>query len=158
MRVYAHSASCALQERIRGEGSRALCPALFLVGGTLFPDTQGAQYIRAATKLVGQPLRTSYRLIEKREGGGLSLGLYSYMLREAGFLRAAGGVGGSSRRRRRQRSVQRLADKARNDDVNRRSEERVLRQLAPESDMFTPWEATQYAKVKYGLSCQGIPV
>ena len=42
--------------------------------------------------------------------------------------------------------------------VNRRSEERVLRQLAPESDMFTPWEATQYAKVKYGLSCQGIPV
>ena len=47
--------------------------------------------------------------------------------------------------------------KARN-DVNRRSEERVLRQLAPESDMFTPWEATQYAKVKYGLSCQGIPV
>jgi len=47
--------------------------------------------------------------------------------------------------------------KARN-DVNRRSEERVLRQLAPESDMFTPWEATQYAKVKSGLSCQGIPV
>ena len=63
------------------EGSRALCPALFLVGGTLFPDTQGAQYIRAATKLVGQPLRTSYRLIEA--GGGLSLGLYSYMLTTA---------------------------------------------------------------------------
>ena len=51
---------CSPQEPEFEEGSRALCPALFLVGGTLFPDTQGAIYIRAAIQLVGQPVRTSY--------------------------------------------------------------------------------------------------
>ena len=33
------------------EGSRALCPALFLVGGTLFTDTQGVELDRTQGKL-----------------------------------------------------------------------------------------------------------